>query len=181
LRLLKLQTGIHLYAPAQAVAAIREIAGTEDESVFNRVTGLDLDYGDPPVTIRTDNIIVDAVHIPHSGWPTARTDVQNIAFRVTLDDSATVLHLGDADARIVHFAANEQYWEERTVDLALPPYWFFGSEDGTEILQNRIDLRHAIGIHVPAEYSDKEKIPEKLLGYELFTRPGEGRRFVGSQ
>jgi L-ascorbate metabolism protein UlaG (beta-lactamase superfamily) len=181
LRLLKSQTGTRLYAPAQAVAAIREIAGAEDDSVFDRVVGLDLDYGDPPVSIRTENIIVDAVHIPHSGWPTARTDVQNIAFRITLDDATTVLHLGDADARIVHFAADEQYWEERTVDLALPPYWFFGSDDGIELLENRLDVRNAIGIHVPAKFASPGNIPAEFIGYELFTTPGEGRRFSGSK
>ena len=181
LRLLKSQTGTRLYAPAQAVAAIRQVAGADDDSVFERVVGLDLDYGDPPVHIRTENIIVEAVHIPHSGWPTARTDVQNIAFRITLDDASTVLHLGDADARMVHFAADEQYWEERTIDLALPPYWFFGSDDGIELLENRLDVRHSIGIHVPAEFSNPANIPRELSGYELFTAPGEGRRFTGSQ
>jgi L-ascorbate metabolism protein UlaG (beta-lactamase superfamily) len=181
LRLLESQPEARLYAPAQAVAAMREVSGADDEAVFARIVGLDLDYGDPPVSIRTDNIIVEAVHIPHSGWPTARTDVQNIAFRVTLDDSSTVLHLGDADARLVHFAADEQYWEERTVDLALPPYWFFGSDDGIRILENRMDVRHSIGIHVPADFSDPGKIPAELAGYDLFTSPGEGRRFSGAQ
>jgi L-ascorbate metabolism protein UlaG (beta-lactamase superfamily) len=181
LRLLKSQTGSRLYAPAQAVAAIRQVAGPNDESVFDRIVGLDLDYGDSPVNIEADGLTVEAVHIPHSGWPTARTDIQNIAFRITLDDNSTVLHLGDADPRIVHFAADEDYWEERTIDLAFPPYWFFASDDGIEILENRIDVRHSIGIHVPADFSDTANIPEELLGYEMFTRPGEGRRFIGSQ
>jgi len=181
LRLLKSQTGSRLYAPAQAVAAIRQVAGASEESVFDRVVGLDLEYGDSPVTIEADGLTVEAVHIPHSGWPTARTDVQNIAFRITLNDNSTVLHLGDADPRIVHFAADEDYWEERTIDLAFPPYWFFASGDGIEILETRIDVRHSIGIHVPADFSDTENIPEELLGYEMFTRPGEGRRFIGSQ
>lgn len=181
LRLLKSQAGIRLYAPAQAVAALRELATEEDEPVFQRVVGLDLDYGDSPMSIQTDSLIVDAVHIPHAGWPTARTDVQNIAFRITLDDRSTVLHLGDADPRIVHFASDEEYWDERAVDLAFPPYWFFGSEDGIELLEDRLDVRHSIGIHVPARFEDPSEIPEELRGYELFTRPGEGRRFTGSQ
>jgi len=58
---------------------------------------------------------VDAVHIPHAGWPTGRTDVQNIAFRITPGDDGTVLHLGDADARMVNFAANEEYRGARSI------------------------------------------------------------------
>jgi L-ascorbate metabolism protein UlaG (beta-lactamase superfamily) len=141
------------------------------------MTGLDLDYGDEPVSIQAEDLVVDAVHIPHTGWPTARTDVQNIAFRVTLGDANTVVHLGDADARVVHYESDEDYWEERTIDLALPPYWYFGSSDGIEILENRLNVNHAIGIHVPDSFSSPANIPAELAGRDLFTRPGEGRRF----
>jgi hypothetical protein len=89
--------------------------------------------------------------------------------------------MGDADARIVHFEADEEYWEERVTDIALPPYWFFASDDGVEILEDRMDVRYAIGIHAPAEFSNRTSIPDKYIGTELFTQPGEGRRFVGSQ
>ena len=181
LRFLRSQQSARLYAPAQAVAGIRHLATEEDEHLFARVVGLDLEYGDSPVSIDTDDLVVDAACVPHAGWPTARTDVQNIAFRVTVNDTSTVLHLGDADARLVHFTADQDYWDERTVDLAFPPFWFFGSPDGIEILENRLDIRHAIGIHVPASFEDPSNIPDELQGYELFTRPGEGRRFVGSQ
>jgi len=179
LQLMKAQTGIHLYAPTQAVVAMREIAADSDEQLFDRVTGLDLAYGDSPVSIRTENLTIDAAYVPHSGWPTARTDVQNIVFRVSLDGSSTVMHMGDADARLVHFAADEEYWEEEQVDLALPPYWFFGSEDGREILESRINIRHSIGIHVPDKFSNPENVPAGLSQYDIFTRPGEGRRFTG--
>lgn len=179
LQLMKARTGIHLYAPTQAVVAMREIAADSDEQLFERVTGLDLAYGDSPVSIRTENLTIDAAYVPHSGWPTARTDVQNIVFRVTLDNSSTVMHMGDSDARIVHFTADEEYWEEEQVDLALPPYWFFGSDDGREILESRINIRHSIGIHVPDKYSNPENVPAGLSQYDIFTRPGEGRRFRG--
>ncbi len=177
LRLLREQAETRLYAPAQAVTEIRKIATANDESVLERLTGLDLNYGDEPVSIKTSNLIIDAVHIPHSGWPTARTDVQNIAFRITLDDDSTVLHLGDSDARTVHFEADEDYWEEIPVDLALPPYWWFSSPDGIELLESRIDVNQAIGIHVPDSLSNPSNRPDELQGYQLFTLPGETRRF----
>jgi len=182
LRLLRQRQHIELYAPAQAVAEMRKIATADDEQVFERVTQFDLDYGDTPVFVRKESLLIEAINIPHSGWPTARTDVQNIAFRVTLEDTSTVLHLGDSDARIVHFEQDENYWDERRVDLAFPPYWFFMSDDGREILEDRINVRNSIGIHVPARFGDDPaSIPDELFGSELFTRPGEGRRFTGEQ
>ena len=42
-------------------------------------------------------LLVEAVRIPHSGWPDHRADVENIVFRVTLDKETTVMHFGDAD------------------------------------------------------------------------------------
>ena len=182
LRLLRERGDIDLYAPAQAVAEMRRIAASDDQRIFERVTIFDLDYGDAPVFVRKESLLIEAVNIPHSGWPTARTDVQNISFRVTLEDTSTVLHLGDSDARVVHFEQDENYWDERRIDLAFPPYWFFLSDDGREILGERLNIRHSIGIHVPAKFGDDpSSVPAELIGDELFTRPGEGRRFTGSQ
>ncbi len=182
LRLLQVRREIQLYAPAQAVAEMRRIATTDDQGIFDRITIFDLDYGDAPVFVRQEGLLIEAVHVPHSGWPTARTDVQNITFRVTLEDTSTVLHLGDADARLVHFEQDQGSWAERRFDLAFPPYWFFLSDDGREILENRINIRNSIGIHVPARFGDApSSVPDELFGDDLFTRPGEGRRFTGTQ
>ncbi len=181
LELLRRHEGLRVYAPAQAVAEMRRIAEDGDSDLFARATGFDLEYGDRPTFVRTGELLIEAAFVPHSGWPTARTDVQNIAFRVTLAGASTVLHLGDADAKVVHFTADPDYWEERRIDLALPPYWYFMSGDGREILEYRINVRNAIGIHVPDEFSNPSRIPGSLQGYEVFTRPGEGRSFIGSQ
>jgi hypothetical protein len=82
----------------------------------------------------------------------------------------------------VHFEQDENYWGERHVDLALPPYWFFRSADGREILEDFVRAEYSIGIHVPAEFGeDRSTIPAELLGDDLFTQPGEGRRFTGTQ
>jgi L-ascorbate metabolism protein UlaG (beta-lactamase superfamily) len=177
LRLLRERQDIHFYAPAQAVVAVRELASADEQSVLDRMTGLDMEYGDTPVSITAGSLQIDAAFVPHSGWPTARTDIQNIAFRVTLDGGTTVLHMGDADARTVHFEADEVFWEETTIDLAMPPYWYFLSEDGIEIMEDRLDVINAVGIHAPDEFTNPANRPEDLLGYDVFTSPGEGRRF----
>lgn len=172
LRLLRMQPGIHLYAPAQAVAGLEDIAAERDTAVFERITATDLEYWDAPLTIETDGLLVEATHIPHSGWPDARLDVQNLAYRVTLDGAATVLHMGDADTRDRHFAKDSSLWKARHTDMAFPPYWFFLGPEGRAIIDERLQPGHSVGVHIPADPAER---PAALAEFEVFTVPGETR------
>ena len=176
LRLLRERTDLHLYAPAQAVSGMRGVASEADAVLFDRITSIALEYQDAPVTFETADLLVEAVRIPHSGWPERRGDVENLAFRVTLDQETTVLHLGDADARDEHYAHDADYWSLRHTDLALPPYWYFLSEDGRSVLEDRLKPGHAVGIHVPVEVPAEadDRAPE-LRDVDLFTTSGETR------
>ncbi len=176
LEFLDAQDTVHLYAPAQAVAAL-EAAGAGEE-LLSRVTAVDLRYGDAPVVHADGELVVEAVGIPHSGWPTRMTDVQNIAWRVTLDGAATVVHLGDADTKPEHYDLHPTYWSSAKTDLALPPYWYFLSPNGRLVLESRIRARHAIGVHVPGDMpDDRAARPAEIREFDLFTIPGEERVF----
>jgi len=172
LKLLGMHKDIRLYAPAQAVAGLRGVAARDDEAVFERVTAIDLEYREAPVTLEADGLLIEAVRIPHSGWPEGRVDVQNIAFRVTLDEVTTVLHMGDADARDRHFAPDVAYWELRHTDMAFPPYWFFLAPEGRKVLDERVRTDHAVGVHIPADPAQR---PASLMQHDVFTQPGETR------
>ena len=70
--------------------------------------------------------MIDAVRIPHAGWP-SRADIENLVFRVPLKNqgtSVTVMHLGDADPDADHYLQYKDHWQQRVSDTALPPYWF---------------------------------------------------------
>ncbi len=176
LRLLKAQPDIHLYAPIQAVAGLREVSAEGDEAIFERVTAIDLAYKDAPITLEMEGLLIEAVRIPHTGWPMTRLDIENISWRVTLDNTTTVLHMGDADPNDVHFARDAAYWERNHVHMAFPPYWFFNSRFGPDILENRLKPDHSVGVHVPLSIpADDAHRPEDLRGYDLFTQPGESR------
>ena len=176
---LRAQTDVMLYAPLQAVTGMRRASGPGDAGLFDRVVGLDLDVGDDPTRLEAGGLAIEAVRVPHSGWPNRMTDVENIVFRVTLDDAVTVAHFGDADPTIGHFRPQAAYWEERDVSLALPPYWFFLSDDGEETLDTVIRPTDAIGVHVPASMPDDPAArPAEIQGYDLFTEPGETRTLV---
>ncbi|MFK7865775.1 MAG: MBL fold metallo-hydrolase [Pseudohongiellaceae bacterium] len=176
LRFLKARDSVEMYAPSQAVIALRAIATDSDQTVFSRVHSVTLEYKDAPVSLEVDNLTIDAVRIPHSGWPTGRLDVANIVWRVTLDDETTVVHLGDADANDVHFALDPEFWSRKQSDMAFPPYWFFASQQGLDVLNNRIEATENVGIHVPAAMSnDASQRPPALRNVDLFTIPGETR------
>ena len=176
LRLLQEQPGIHLYAPAQAVDGLRSVSGTDDEKVFERVTAIELAYKDTPVTLAMDSLLIEAVRIPHSGWPNGRLDVENISWRVTLNENTTVLHMGDADPNDVHFARDAAYWDKRHTHMAFPPYWFFTTNHGPGILENRIKPGHSVGVHVPVSISKDPSLRQQdLRNVDLFTEPGEIR------
>ena len=139
-RLLRERPEVRLYAPAQAVSEMKDI-----DDIRSRITAIALEYKDPPLAIEAEDLLVEAVRVPHSGWPDRRLDVENLAYRVTLDGSATVLHLGDADTSEVHFTHDPAYWDRRRTHMAFPPYWYFQSDDGRRVLDAAVmDTDHGM-------------------------------------
>ena len=169
------QPQVRLYAPAQAVTALRDVSGIAD-GVLERVTGIALDEPGVPVDMTLDGITIAVMRVPHSGWPNRMTDVENLVFRITLDDTATVAHFGDADPDPAHFTPSATTWQERDTDLAMPPYWFFLSDGGRQILDDIIRPKAAVGVHVPVTVPrDARKREERLQSADLFIEPGESR------
>lgn len=164
-------SSVELVAPSQAIDELRKLAGFE--VIKSRLHAIELAYKDEPVHLKVKNIEVDAVRIPHAGWP-SRAEVSNIVFRVTLaqkDNKAPLrfIHMGDADPNDMHFRPLRLFWEAQRTDLAFPPYWFFLSNSGNYILDYRINAQQSVGVHVPVN------IPTPLImsGKKYFSTPGE--------
>ena len=166
LKYLKANPQSKLVAPNQAV---KKLAALDDStSVMKQITSIDLSFGDKPTTITIDNLLIEAVRIPHAGWP-GRADISNLVFRVTLNDSVTIMHMGDADPNDTHFAPYKKHWQKTVTNTAFPPYWFFSSNDGPLILAERINTEESIGIHVPVKVPTTLKMTEE----QYFSKPGE--------
>ncbi|MCR9270698.1 MAG: MBL fold metallo-hydrolase [Hyphomonadaceae bacterium] len=157
-----------LFAPLQAVEWMRD--ETENDAIFERVTAVPLERLEAPLSYTLGEIEIDVVRIPHAGWP-GRADVSNLVWRVTLADGVTVMHLGDADPNDAHFEPHQDHWQAMRTHTAYPPYWFFTSGDGPQILAERLNASRATGIHVPIQ------LPPDLFvtGADFFHRPGETR------
>lgn len=180
--ILQKQPELHLYAPEPAAKGVLMLAGDAADSIRDRVHGVSLEVGDAPFTADALGLAIEAVRIPHTGWPDRMATVENLAFRVTLapgaDDPTTVVHLGDSHASDEHFASQDAYWKKRTLDLALPPYWFLASDGGAKVL-DRLAPGQVIGVHVPTEMADPAKRGAEYEGDDLFVESGETRVIGG--
>jgi len=165
-----------LFAPEQALDAMRRYAADEEAQLMERVTVLNLSHFGEPFHQDLGEIVIESVRIPHSGWPDANRGTQNLAYRVTLQGEATVIHLGDAAPQADLFDKFENFWGQRRAQLVLAPYWFLLDADGLRILQSSLGGAAAVGIHVPSEVQARPELrrPE-YRDLDLFTSPGETR------
>ena len=160
---------VHLVAPSQAIEELAQLEGYKE--IQAQIQSITLEYKDKPVSFTLKDIEIEAVRIPHAGWP-GRADVSNIVFRVTLpakEHASTYIHMGDADPNDSHFRPLLSYWQQQQTDIAFPPYWFFLSSEGNYILDYRINAKQSVGVHVPL------KVPAQLINTDkrYFSVPGE--------
>lgn len=176
LNFMMIQPDARLFAPEQAVAAMRRYTGDDDTAIMERVTTIDLTPLAPPRTYQVGDIEIEAVRVPHAGWPDANRDTQNLVFRVTLAGQVTVMHYGDAVTQGDVFERLDAHWKAKHTDLALPPVWFFLEEGGAAILERSAPGSQVIGVHVPTEVPTEPAAREPALrDVDLFTVPGETR------
>ena len=178
MRYLQSKPAVRLYAPQQAVVALLDSAEAVGESLADRVNSLKLERDSPAVHFQLEGLFIEAVRVAHGGWPTRHANVENIVYRVTLDETTTVMHLGDADAGRQHYAPHKAHWQEKTTDLALIPVWLMLTNKGRYVLDEYVAADHEIGMHVYKNIADNPEDREpKFEGLDIFTQPGEIRHF----
>lgn len=164
------------FGPDQAVRALRGSGRELTKTISDRIYTVHPTDELAPVEFAIGELKVNAISVPHTGWPEYLSDVHNVVFSVSLDESVSVVHLGDADTNTGRFERHDEFWRATHHHLALPPYWFFLDENGRRTLSETIAADHSVGVHVPTEIpDDPEDRPSEFAGADLFTRPGEVR------
>ncbi len=164
-------TKVELVAPTQAIVEMQKLDGYKQ--IEKRITGIELAYKQKPISFTVKGIKVDAVRIPHAGWP-GRAEISNIVYRVTLPtlvehEALTFIHMGDADPNDSHFRPLSEFWNMQKTTVAFPPYWFFLSATGNYILDYRINADTSVGVHVPKNVP----VPLIMSKKPYFSEPGE--------
>ena len=169
---LRAQPAVTLFAPEQVREKILEAGVSDDDSIMQRVRTFTLAPDDEGESFSFGEIEIDVVSIPHAG---DRPHIQNYAWRVSLDDETTVVHLGDAGTVVSDFSRHQGHFNAKSTHTAFPPYWFVGDKNGDLILTDIIKAKQVIGVHVPKRAAGEGDQWRKRAGGDLFTDPGETR------
>ncbi|WP_051275592.1 MBL fold metallo-hydrolase [Aestuariibacter salexigens] len=156
---------VSLIAPQQAIEQL--VTDPRFQVMKDRIYPISLAFGDTPISLSVGELAIEAVRIPHAGWP-SRADVENLVFRIGLTQELTVMHLGDADPDVDHYLPVKEHWQKKRTDIAFPPYWFYYNLEGNAILDEYMNIENHVGVHVPTE-------PPKWLlnsGKAFFSEPG---------
>ena len=172
LAFLRARPSIAAFGPIALRDAL-EAAGA-DTSVLERVVAFGARPGSAPEARTRDRLLVEVVAVPHAN-PQRFPGLQNLAFRVVLEEALTITHLGDADTDPEAFAEEAEHWAARHTHAVFPPYWFQASGAGRRILETHFAADAVIGIHVPRDAGRDADGFRARLGGDAFVVPGEIR------
>lgn len=172
-KLLLCNPGAHLVSSTQVVR-ILENGAADYAALKDRVESVPVKRGQT-TTHTEEGLRVDFVQLDHAGKGHER--LVNLGHLIELG-GLRILHVGDAEPAPGNFAAYDL--ETRDIDVAIVPYWYFGSPGGAQVLRDEIRARTLIACHVPPREWDqlnevlKTQFPEVLL----FKDAMEARTFL---
>lgn len=168
---LRAHPGAKLYAGLDVLGAIYAADVGVDDPIRKQMVTVHVPRGEKPGRFLVEGLEIEAFSIPHSG----NGPIPHYAFRVALGGSATVMHLGDADAADSHYVPYQADFDAKRTDVAFAPAWLLTSESGRRVLEQRIRPVTTIGIHVESKYRQDPAKARREAGGDLFIEPGETR------
>lgn len=170
LKYLREHNKIILFAPGQVIDSLLQAGGTD---MAKRLIRVALTPGQAPFVTEQAGVDIAAIAIPHKGGARNQA-IENIVFRVSIDDSVTVAHFGDsAEEDDQWFKVQQNFL--RPIDAALIPYWFFHNQQGRELISDYLSGKQVIGIHVPKSAVGSGDEHRAEAQGDLFVDPGEIR------
>lgn len=162
---------VQLIAPTQALTQMQEHAAWDD-ALITRIHAKAIDLNaiiDETFDLGGTSVAVTRLRLPHAGGA-RHAKVENIVFRVSLAQDATVMHLGDADPAEDGLRAQSRVFNQTTTQTAFVPFWFVGKANDAAV-NELLNAEHLVGVHVP------KNVPAALAGSgaDYFSVPGEKR------
>ena len=168
---LRAHPDVQLYAGHDVLGAIRAADVAANDPMLKRIVPIHVPAGAPPARFSVGGLEIEAYGIPHSG----EGPIPHFAYRVTLDDAATVMHLGDSDSDESHYAPYQRDLDAKKTHVAFAPVWMLHDESGRRVIEQRIRPDKVIGIHVEAKAGAAADEARREARADLFIEPGETR------
>lgn len=156
----------YFISSAQAIDSLRK--HQDFSKISNHVLGYAKSKGWKE--FERNGITADAVFVRHGGRQ--NYGVHNFIYLVDIGGQ-NILHIGDSEMDENHFA--NLGLPEKSVDVALVPYWFMAYPPGQQIIEKYIKPDKLIGIHYPRVGDPKslQMIREKFPNAVIFMKSGE--------
>jgi L-ascorbate metabolism protein UlaG (beta-lactamase superfamily) len=171
-RVLAANPASRLVSSPQVVAMLAANA-TDFEAIRAQVEPAEVVRGSL-LTHEGDGLRIDFFKLDHGGK--GHEQLAHLAHRIELG-GLRLLHVGDAEPSPANFAP--YHLDQRPLDVAFVPYWYFGSAGGVSVLREELRARILVPCHVPPhEWKNlaallSESFPEAVL----FREPLEKHRF----
>jgi len=151
------------------------VASKDFEAIGKRLSPVPLVKGAMKV-LKEEGMSISFFQLAHFNAPEDDKEI-NLGHLVRLG-GLKILHVGDAAPTAEAFAAYDLPSLE--IDVAIVPYWFFGSPEGVKVLHERIRPRHVIMAHVPKANMEKlsSMMAEQFPDVVVFQQSLESRTFL---
>jgi L-ascorbate metabolism protein UlaG (beta-lactamase superfamily) len=161
---------VQLIAPTQAIEKLKLLP--DYKKITKQLHEISMKVGEQPIELFLDGVQVEVIRIPHVGWP-ERADVENLVYRVTLDD-VTVMHLGDSDINPAHYLPFSSFWSKKISHHAFIPGIFAVNTNSEQTIKELINVQKITHIHIPMN------VPDTLneLKVDFFSIPDEIREII---
>ncbi len=118
--------------------------------------------------VMVSGLDVTVLHLPHN--PTASRRVANVGFLLACN-GLRILHVGDADPTAANY--DPHHLADRSVDIAIVPFWYLtGSDDA---VRRSIGARLWVASHIPLADTAgvRRQVLDRVPEAVVLTRPGE--------
>ena len=160
---------VKLYAGLDVIGALYAADVAVGSPVAKQLVAVAVAPGQPAKRFDVAGLEIEAFAIPHNG----NGPIPHYAFRVTLDQAVTAIHLGDSDEADSHFASYQPEFDRRTTHVAFAPTWLLTSDSGRRVLEQRIKPVKTIGIHAEEKLRADPAAAASGLKSDVFLEPGD--------
>lgn len=161
---LRAHPSVHLFSTREVYDALRAAGIRSTDPLMTRLHSIYVAPGQPPNRTEHDGLQIEAYPIAHGNRP-----LNHLAFRVTMENGRTVMHLGDAGGDDAFYAPHQADFDRAPLDLLLAPEWLLLEPAQREVLGRRLRARSTVGIHT---YSRRDPAATSG-GLRVFKVPGE--------